>query len=223
MPGTRILTTPLTITGSIGVIGGWFYDDGISEKTGFTADGVKRGSHSDLFSGISFPLIGRIPRRNLDAGEREMVKGLILDLYDGFVADVAAARDMSVTDVREVAQGRIWMGQDAVDIGLCDAIGTLPGAVAQAKELAGLDPDEEVILAEFPPRPTFLFPSLMPAMPGLSVVSRALAGWLTKDDPSAALETDDYAALYMRAIAEAEGEPLLMVPPEALPDGWYEE
>jgi len=222
MPGTRILTTPITITGSIGVIGGWFYDNGISEKTGFTADGVKRGSHSDLFTGISFPLIGRIPRRNLDSGEREMARGLILDLYDGFVADVAAARGMSVTDVREVAQGRIWMGQDAVELGLCDAIGTLPDAVAEAKELAGLDADEEVILAEFPPREMFLFPSLMPKMPGISVISRALAGWFTKDDVSTALETDDYAEVYLRAIAEAEGEPLLMVPPENMPDGWCE-
>ena len=222
MPGTRILTTPLTVTGSIGVIGGWFYDTGLGDKTGFSSDGVKRGSHSDLFSGTRFPLLGVLPTRNLDESERSMIQGLILGLYDDFVAKVAEARSMREADVRKVAEGRIWMGQDAIDIGLCDEIGTLPDAIAEAKTLAGLDADEEVILVEFPPRQTFLFPSLMPALPGLSMASRALGGWLMGDDALPSFEEDDYTMLYMKAIAESKGRPLLLVPPEDLPDGWCE-
>lgn len=220
MPGSRIFTTPLTITGSIGVIGGWFYDNGLGEKIGFSADGLQRGSHSDLFSGIYFPLLGELPTRNLDDSEREMVKGLILGLYDDFVAEVADSRSMTEEQVREVAQGRIWMGEDAIELGLCDRIGTLPDAIAEAKKLAGLDPDEEVILTEFPPRKPFLMPSLFPQIPGLSAASRALAGWLMDERESSSLGEDDYSVLYLKAIAESKGAPVLMVPPEALPEGW---
>jgi len=221
MPGTRILTTPLTVTGSIGVIGGWAWDTGLGEKTGFSADGVKRGTHSDLFGGIRFPLLGRLATRNLDASERAMVRELILGLYDDFVAEVAELRHLEVEHVREIAQGRIWMGPDAIDLGLCDEIGTLPDAIAETKRLAGIDAEEEVILTEFPPRVPFQFPSFGPQIPGLSALVRIFGGWPMTEDAVSAEEASDYSTFYVREIARSKGDPLLLVP-EALPDGWYE-
>ncbi|PIV81878.1 signal peptide peptidase SppA, partial [bacterium CG17_big_fil_post_rev_8_21_14_2_50_64_8] len=53
MNGTEILTTPLTITGSIGVISGWLWDDGFAAKLGVTSDEVHRGDHADLFTTVS--------------------------------------------------------------------------------------------------------------------------------------------------------------------------
>ena len=68
MYGDTIVAGPNTITGSIGVIGGWIYDKGFSEKIGMTEDHVKRGTHADAGYGITLPLLGvRVPARNLTA------------------------------------------------------------------------------------------------------------------------------------------------------------
>lgn len=223
MDGSRILTTPFTVTGSIGVIAGWVWDDGFSEKTGLTADGVQRGRHADLFTGIRIPLLGeRLPTRNLTEDEKGMVQDRILRLYDTFVAGVAEGRELSEETVREVGEGRVWMGGDAIGKGLCDDFGGLDEAVAEAKALAGLRPDDEVILTEFPERRLVSWPRLGPRLPGLDDLvfgreapyARVLSG--TSPGPA----TDDYAVEYLRLILSARGAPLGLLPPEALPPGW---
>mgnify|MGYP002064992005 CR=1 FL=1 len=73
MEGSEILTTPLTITGSIGVISGWLHDDGLAGKAGITSDVVSRGEHADLFTTVNIPFIGGVPRRAMN--EDELARG----------------------------------------------------------------------------------------------------------------------------------------------------
>lgn len=238
MDGTRILTTPLTLTGSIGVIGGWYWDDGLGEKLGMTTDGVQRGKHADLFAGLRFPLLGSsLPRRPLDEEEQDRAESLIRELYDDFVMRVAMGRNLSETSVREVGEGRIWMGQDALERGLCDSFGTLPDAIAQARELAGIPAKRKVAVVEFPHRPFFDWGNLGPRVPGLGLAGTAaallqpiadlLAGSSSGDAVLGAAGdgpgSSDYEQVYLQTLAEHMGSPLLLTPPDLLPSGWTAE
>jgi protease-4 len=214
MDGSRILTTPLTITGSIGVIAGWLWDNGVSEKTGFTADGIQRGSHADLFSGIRFPIIDeRLPRRNLNDQEKERMKTLLLETYSDFVGKVAKGRNLPESRVREIGEGRVWMGQDAIDRGLADATGTLENAISEAKRLAGIAPEEEVRITEYPKAPRFPKFRIMPGLPEISIPGLG-------SSHIAAISQEDYEITYFRMMNRHLGQPLLLVPAETLPEEW---
>jgi protease-4 len=217
MDGTKILTTPLTITGSIGVIGGWLWDTGVGERTGFSADGVQRGRHADLFTGIRFPVLGRLPTRNLTDEEKGRIHDIFMELYGGFVEKVAAGRGMTEEEVRAVGEGRIWMGEDAIERKLADRIGGLTDAVAEAKSLAGIGADEEIILTEYPARTRFQMPKI-----GGGPFARILAPFLPAPEAAAlaGAEETDYDLFFLRSVARAEGSPLLLTPPEALPAEW---
>jgi len=222
MDGSKILTTPVTITGSIGVIAGWFWDDGLGEKTGFRAEGVQKGASADLFTGLRFPLLGfRIPTRNLNPSEQARAKAGILESYDVFVDKVAAARGLPVADVRNIAQGRVWMGGDAISRGLCDRFGGLDDAVAEARKSAGLE-GEPILLVEYPPPPLFRTPKVFSGIPGLGVLSGFLFG--TRETPAGPLAfPEDYEVSYLRWMAESPTRPLVLTPPELLPTGWVED
>jgi protease-4 len=72
------------------------------------------------------------------------------EVYDLFTGHVAAERELDLSRVQEIAQGRIWSGSDALEIGLIDRLGGLDDAFALAKEKAGLDPDQKYPLEIFP-------------------------------------------------------------------------
>jgi protease-4 len=215
----HVFTTPLTITGSIGVVSGWVWDEGVGEKTGFSADGVSRGSHADLLTGIRFPVLGvKLARRNLNDEERERVREVTIELYDTFVTRVAENRRLSENRVREIAEGRVWIGEDAVAKGLCDELGTLRDAIAEARKRAGLEDEDELDIEEFPPRRRFHLPKLLPSPFSLE----ALRLWTAQREEPRSEETADYPLEYLRAISEDPAEPLLLLPPELLPRGWAE-
>jgi protease-4 len=155
MYGDTIVAGRSTITGSIGVIGGWFYNEGLKEKLGMATDIATAGDHADLGYGISLPLVGRLPDRNLTPEERSKFEHNIKHYYDVFVEKVASGRDMDADDVYEVAQGRVWSGTDGLEIGLVDVLGGLETAISIAKERAGISPDEEVDIVELPEPPLF--------------------------------------------------------------------
>ncbi len=135
-----IVATPMTITGSIGVIGGWFYDNGLNEKVGFTTDFVKRGKHADFGFGSRWPILGiGLPDRNLDESERARVERLIRHLYADFVRRVAQGRGLSESHVDSIGQGRVWTGKSAMEIGLVDRIGGLDEAIRVAAQRAHLN------------------------------------------------------------------------------------
>ena len=166
MYGDRIYAGPNTVTGSIGVIGGWIYDNGIGKKTGMTADHVKRGDHADLLSAIRIPFINlSIPVRNLDEIEYARMEEIIRNYYQGFVEKVATGRGMSIDFVNEIAQGRFYSGVDGKELGLVDEIGGMMTAIAVARHDAGLSIDDETELVEIPRhKGLFEFKSRIPTL-----------------------------------------------------------
>ncbi len=121
--GETILADPITITGSIGVFA-MFLNLGntFENKLGITTDGVQTSPYADMLSGV----------RPFSPQEREMMQHWIDDVYDTFVDLVATNRGLDETAVREIAEGRVWSGEDALDIGLVDSLGTLKDAIAVA-------------------------------------------------------------------------------------------
>ena len=115
MHGDTIVAGPNTITGSIGVIGLWIYDKGFTGKLGMTSDYVKRGEHADLGFGVYLPLFGQIPARNLTDEERAKMEALIKKFYAIFVEKVANGRNMDVSQVEQIAEGRFYSGIDGKD------------------------------------------------------------------------------------------------------------
>jgi ClpP class serine protease len=153
-------------------------------------------------------------------GEREKVKERILHTYDMFVKKVSEGRDLSEEHVHDVGQGRIWMGGDAIERGLCDEFGTLEDAIREARAQAGLKPDEEVVITQYPEPPPLVWPRMYPEVPGL----RSLAGLLfgtpylgSEEDEKAGLE---YELEYLKAMAKNPGRPLVLTPPEMVPEEW---
>jgi protease-4 len=148
MNANHIAATPYTITGSIGVIGSWFYDNGLNSKLGVTLDKIQRGAHADLLTGFI------IPHRNLTAQEEERYKSYILDIYNIFVEKAAAGRGMEFEKMEAAAQGRIFSGVKALEAGLIDSIGGLPEALRTARTLAEIPEDRNVRYDEYP-KPKF--------------------------------------------------------------------
>jgi protease-4 len=135
----HILAQPNTITGSIGVFG-VLPSAGklLKERMSLDFDGVKLHEHADALS-MHTPIQGKA----LDA-----VNESVTQVYDSFIERVAEGRGMTVEAVDAVARGRVWTGQDAMDIGLVDGMGNLKDAVAMAAELAGMEDPELVELPE---------------------------------------------------------------------------
>ena len=149
MSASHICATPVTLTGSIGVIGSWFFDKGLNDKLGLTLDSMQRGNHADLFTGIV------LPRRDLREEEEIRYRNYILDMYAGFTARVAANRGMEPERVEEAAQGRVFSGIGALNAGLIDSIGGIDDAVRIARKLANI-PDDKVSVCNEYPKPKFL-------------------------------------------------------------------
>jgi len=220
MNGTEILTTPLTITGSIGVISGWLWDEGLHEKVGLNADGVSRGKHADLFRSVRYPVGFSVVSGPMTDEESEYAKKTILTMYDRFVAAVAAGRGLEEDEVRRIGGGHVWMGGDAVELGLCDGFGGLMDAVHRAEELAGLAPDQEVELVEFPPRRLFDMPRLSLPLPGLgSMVGITLPMPASGADSDPQWDLDPDTAL-LDALSAWNGRPTAVISPDLLPAAW---
>ncbi|MCB9764884.1 MAG: signal peptide peptidase SppA [Alphaproteobacteria bacterium] len=146
MAGRHIVAQPATLTGSIGVFAGKFAIDGLLEKVGITTWTTQRGDLAGLLSS---------PAPFTDA-ERAKLRERIEDFYATFLAKAAEGRGMTVEEVDAVAQGRVWTGAQALEVGLVDELGGLELAVQRAVELAELDEDVEVGRRMLPRRSTFL-------------------------------------------------------------------
>jgi len=148
MSASRIVATPVTLTGSIGVIGSWFYDNGLNGKLGFSVDTMQRGAHADMMVGMI------LPRRDLKPEEEARYKEYILDLYDDFTSRVAANRGMDIERVESLAQGRVYSGLGALKVGLIDSIGGIDDAIQIARELANIPDNMQIAVNEYP-KPKF--------------------------------------------------------------------
>ena len=125
-----IYAEPTTITGSIGIFG-MFPDASqlLTDKLGVKFDQIKTNKHSD-FGAMSRPF---------NADELTLLEGYIGRGYELFRKRVADGRKQKVEAIEEVAQGRVWLGADALNIKLVDALGSLDDAVAKAAKLAKID------------------------------------------------------------------------------------
>jgi protease-4 len=140
-PADRIFAEPSTITGSIGVFGVLPSFEGSLAKLGFGADGVKTtplSGEPDLLRGPS-PEADRLLQMGVDS------------TYRRFVGLVSASRKLPVQRVDQIAQGRIWDGGTARQLGLVDAFGGLDDAVREAARLAKLDADAGTVWLEKEP------------------------------------------------------------------------
>ena len=145
MPAHAIVAEPATLTGSIGVVMLKFVIDGTLKKLGLNMEGVKNGRYADLYS----------PVRAFSPEERAKIQEHMQATYDTFVEKAAAGRNTTPERIDAVAQGRVWTGAQAKQIGLVDELGGLERALALAKQRAKLAPDSEVEIVVYPGRKSF--------------------------------------------------------------------
>jgi protease-4 len=137
-----IVALPGSITGSIGVIMEYPNVEGLLDKVGVRMEVVKAGEQKDLGS----------PFRTMDPEDREILDAMITDVHDQFIEAVAEARGMSEDRVRDLADGRVLSGRQALESGLVDRLGNLDDAVGLAGELAGLGAQPRIIRPPAPER-----------------------------------------------------------------------
>ena len=125
----EIWALPTTLTGSIGAFSAFPTVEGIVEYIGVTVDGV---GTTPLAGAASF-------NRGLSLEMASIVQALSNGAYEDFIELVADGRGMSEDAVRSIAEGLVWTGAEAAEIGLVDRLGGLDGAVAAAAALAGVD------------------------------------------------------------------------------------
>ncbi len=200
MYGDAVVAAPNTVTGSIGVIGGWIYNRGLKEKLALSTDHVQVGRHADVGFGMSLPLIGvQLPDRNLNQAEMGRAEHVIRSTYDQFVTKVADGRKRTPEEIDAMAQGRVWSGVQALRIGLVDRLGGLDVAIDVAKQKAGLE-GVSTNIVEYPRLSLFDAELLRPQLLGVDagVPDRLEATYSTSD--------------YLRFRLEHNGEPLLLMP-----------
>ncbi len=140
----RIVAEPATLTGSIGVFAIRPVLGGLLTKLGIGTDSIVKAKHAGVL----------LSSKGLTEEGRERFRADIRATYNQFIGRVAQGRKMSLEAVNEVGQGRVWTGEQALEIGLVDALGGLREAALQGKELLGLEPDADVALLPYPqPKP----------------------------------------------------------------------
>lgn len=126
----RIFANPNTITGSIGVFGVLpNMEKFLRNKIGITFDRYETNPHADMMSAV----------KPLDEAEMKAFQDLVTDIYTDFIGKVADGRNLTVEQVDAIGQGRVWSGEDALEIGLVDELGDLQAAISAAASLAGLE------------------------------------------------------------------------------------
>ncbi len=143
VPATKIVANPGTITGSIGVILQSYNVKQLADKIGIKVITVKSGKFKDLLN----------PFREPDEKTLQILQALIDDSYNQFVEAVAEGRKLPVEKVKKFADGRIFTGRQAKELGLVDELGNFDRAVEVARELSK-SPDARIFEAK--PRKTFI-------------------------------------------------------------------
>lgn len=132
---TRIIADPGTLTGSIGVIMEIPNVEGLMNKIGLKTIIIKSGKNKDMGT----------PFRAMKPEEREILQDVMDNVHDQFIRAVAKGRKMKVNDVRKLADGRIFTGEQALKNGLVDQLGTLDDAINTAARLAGIPGEPQVV------------------------------------------------------------------------------
>ncbi len=161
-PADMIIANPGTLTGSIGVIMEIPNIEGLMSKIGITTEVIKSGKHKDMASAF----------RKMGVEERELLQGVMDNVHEQFIKAVATGRKLKVEDVRLIADGRIFSGEQAKTQKLVDELGTLEDTIKKTAELVGIsgEPDlvekkektslMELLKSRFPKELTDIFPTL---------------------------------------------------------------
>jgi protease-4 len=141
----EIVANPGTITGSIGVIMEFANFQELLDKIGLSSVVVKSGEYKDIGS----------PTREMSDRERQLLQELIDDVHSQFVTSVATGRELDPEAVKTIADGRIFSGRKAMELGLVDRMGNLEVAIRRAAELSGIEDEPSVV---YPPseKPKFI-------------------------------------------------------------------
>ena len=140
----KIYADATSLTGSIGVFSMIPEFSKVTKKLGVSIESVSSNKHGDVLSLM----------RPFDDAELAYMQASVEDIYDRFVNLVAESRGMEPSKVDNIAQGRVWAGSDALEIGLVDEIGTLKDAVVYAASLAGMVSSEDYKVVSYPAVPT---------------------------------------------------------------------
>jgi protease-4 len=140
---SEIVAEPTTLTGSIGVFGGKLVVGPALAKFGLDLRDLDVGGGFAGAYGSAQPFT---------SAQRAALSAWMDRIYQEFIARVAAGRHLPVAKVAEIAKGRVWTGAQAKDLGLVDKLGGLTLAVAEARRLSGLAPDEGATLKLVPAR-----------------------------------------------------------------------
>jgi protease-4 len=127
-PADKIVANPGTITASIGVIASFLNIEGLYDKIGLDQRVIKSGKFKDIGS----------PTKEMSEAERELLKELIMNMFDQFVDAVSEGRNMTREEVLEIADGRIVTGKQALEAGLVDTLGNYYDAIDITAEMVGM-------------------------------------------------------------------------------------
>jgi protease-4 len=194
MPAHAIVAEPATLTGSIGVVMIKFVIDGTLKKLGMHMEGVMNGRYADLYS----------PIRPFSTEERAKVMEQMQATYDAFVEKAASGRNTTPERIDVIAQGRVWTGKQAKQIGLIDELGGLDRALAIAKQRAKISSDADVELVVYPARKSIY--DIVKNPFGGSDRSALLGAFLGFHDPHALQTLTAPLRVFRR------GEPLAIMP-----------
>ncbi|WP_353258218.1 signal peptide peptidase SppA [Prochlorothrix hollandica] len=143
MAAPHVMANPGTITGSIGVILRGNNLAGLLDKVGVSFKVIKSGPYKDI---LAFD-------RPMTDPERDILQALIDSSYNQFVQAVATGRNLREEVVRSFADGRVFTGEQALELGLVDRLGMEEDARRWAAELANLDPDKAETVTFAPSKP----------------------------------------------------------------------
>jgi protease-4 len=134
----KIVANPGAITGSIGVIVEYANFEELLEKIGLKGIVIKSGKYKDIMS----------PLRDMTAEEKDLIQKVIDDIHRQFVAAVAEERKLEITEVEAIADGRIFTGAQAKDLGLIDELGNFRDALEITARMVGIKGEPELIYPE---------------------------------------------------------------------------
>ena len=145
MAAGTIVAHPGTLTGSIGVYGGKLNMKGLYNKIGIKKEIITYGKNATIYSDYG----------NFTPTERERIQKMMHNIYHEFVDKAAAGRNKSFEEIEVIAQGRVWTGKQAKELGLIDELGGLDTAISIAKKKAGFTDEDKLGLMILPEQKTF--------------------------------------------------------------------
>lgn len=162
-----IIAEPTTLTGSIGIFGMMPNVRGLLDKVGLNVETVKTNKHSDLMTGT----------RSMDDEEKSMIQKEIEKEYDLFLTRCSEGRGIEKSVIDSYAQGRVWTGEEAKEIGLVDELGGLEKALEIAAERSGISDDYRVMIKK---SDASLINQIINGFMGAKIKEKALSGEMGK-------------------------------------------